>query len=94
MPKGIPLTQDEIEERRREITVAAVDLILTQGFNETSMREIANAAGIGKSTLYDYFANKDEIILFMVEDPLADLHGPCQSHHPGRWQCGGTLDGG
>jgi AcrR family transcriptional regulator len=73
MPKGIPLTQDEIEERRREITVAAVDLILTQGFNETSMREIANAAGIGKSTLYDYFTNKDEIILFMVEDPLADL---------------------
>ncbi len=73
MPKGIPLTQDEIEGRRREITAAAVDLILTKGFNETSMREIAKAAGIGKSTLYDYFTNKDEIILFMVEDPLADL---------------------
>jgi AcrR family transcriptional regulator len=73
MPKGFPLTQVEIEGRRREIAANAADLILTKGFNETSMREIANAAGIGKSTLYDYFANKDEIILFMVEDPLADL---------------------
>jgi AcrR family transcriptional regulator len=63
----------DMEQRRREIAGAAASLILARGFNETSMREIAAAAGIGKSTLYDYFISKDEIILFLVEDPVTEL---------------------
>jgi AcrR family transcriptional regulator len=54
MPKGIPLTEEEQARRRKEIFHASVHLFLSKGFNETSMR-IAEAAGIGKSTLYDYF---------------------------------------
>ncbi len=73
MPKGIPLTKSDMQQRRREIARAAADLILDRGFNETSMRQIAAEAGIGKSTLYDYFAGKDEIILFLIEDPVAEL---------------------
>ncbi len=37
------------------------------------MREIAEAAGIGKSTLYDYFRSKDEIFVWGVEDEVIDL---------------------
>ena len=64
MPKGIPLTQNELEQRRQEIFDATVNLFLEKGFYETSMREVAEAAGIGKSTLYDYFPSKDEIIVY------------------------------
>ncbi len=63
MPKGIPLTEDDQIRRRREIFDAAVHLFLEKGFQETSMREIAEAAGVGKSTLYDYFKTKDDILL-------------------------------
>jgi AcrR family transcriptional regulator len=73
MPKGIPLTTQKFEQRRREIAEAAADLILSQGFNETSVLKISKAAGIGKSTLYDFFASKEEILLFLLEDPLVDL---------------------
>lgn len=73
MPKGIPLT-DEIQIRRRhEIFGASVRLFLKNGFQETSMREIAEATGIGKSTLYDYFQTKDEILVWGVEDEIMDL---------------------
>ena len=73
MPKGIPLTEEEQARRRREIFHASVHLFLNKGFNETSMREIAKAAGIGKSTLYDYFPSKDDILLSFVEDELQTL---------------------
>lgn len=73
MPKGIPLTEEEQARRRKEVFNASVHLFLSKGFNETSMREIAEAAGIGKSTLYDYFPSKDDILLSFVEDELQRL---------------------
>ena len=74
MPKGIPLTEEELNRRRHEIFAASVHLFLEKGFRETSMREIAAAAGMGKSSLYDYFKTKDEILLWGVEDELFDLN--------------------
>ena len=68
MPKGIPLTEVEQDQRRRAIVDASLSLFLKQGFPETSMREIADAAGMGKSSLYDYFTTKDDILLFVIED--------------------------
>lgn len=73
MPKGIPLTADEQNQRRHAVYRAAVDLFLAQGFHETTMRAIASAAGMGKSTLYDYFDTKDEILISFVEDAIYDL---------------------
>ena len=70
MPKGTPLTPAELLRRRREIQRAAVDLFIQQGFNETSMQEVARAAGVGKSTLYDYFPSKDEILIAYVVDEV------------------------
>lgn len=66
MPKGIPLTEEQLDARRREIADSALELFVSRGFNETSMREIAVAAGVGKSTLYDYFPAKDDILAHLV----------------------------
>lgn len=71
MPKGIPLTEAELAHRRKEISTAAVHLFLKNGFTETSMREIGKVVGIGKSTLYDYFKTKDEVLLSVIEDMIA-----------------------
>jgi len=69
MPKGIPLTEDELTRRRHEICNIAMGLFVEKGFLETSMREIAEAARVGKSTLYDYFPSKDEIMIaFVIEE--------------------------
>ena len=73
MPKGIPLTEEELAKRRHEIFHSVVNIFLKKGFQETSMREIAAAAGLGKSTLYDYFKTKDEILVYFFEDQLNDM---------------------
>ena len=73
MPKGIPLTKEEQEKRRHEIFHQVVNIFSKKGFHETSMREIADAAGLGKSTLYDYFKTKDEILIYFFEDQLRDM---------------------
>ena len=43
MPKGIPLTAEELDRRRHEIFNVAVKIFAEKGFNESSMREIAEA---------------------------------------------------
>ena len=73
MPKGIPLTKEEQTKRRHEIFHQVVNVFLKKGFQETSMREIAEAAGLGKSTLYDYFKTKNEILVYFFEDQLNDM---------------------
>ena len=78
MPKGIPLTEEELDRRRHEIFAATVGLFLEKGFRETSMREIAEAAEMGKSSLYDYFKTKDEILLWAIEDEILDLTAAVQ----------------
>jgi TetR/AcrR family transcriptional regulator, cholesterol catabolism regulator len=73
MPKGIPLTAEELDRRRHQVFAASLPLFLQKGFQETSMQEIAAASGVGKSTLYDYFNTKDEILLWVLEDGIYDL---------------------
>jgi AcrR family transcriptional regulator len=73
MPKGIPLTREEIDRRRHEIFRATMALIRKQGFHETSMQQIARAAGVGKSTLYDYFPSKSHVLIFVFEEELKNL---------------------
>ena len=73
MPKGIPLTEQELASRRHEIFYKVVNVFVKKGFHETSMREIADTAGIGKSTLYDYFPTKDDILIFFFENQIREL---------------------
>jgi AcrR family transcriptional regulator len=73
MPKGIPLTREEQERRRHEIFHQVVPILVKKGFQETSMQEIADAACLGKSTLYDYFKTKDEILVYFFEDQWNDV---------------------
>ncbi len=71
MPRGIPVSKKMRHKLRQQIFDVASKLFLEHGYHETSMRQIAEAAGMGKSTLYDYFPNKAEILLFFTDQELA-----------------------
>jgi AcrR family transcriptional regulator len=53
----------DLQTRRRfEITSAAEQCFLKQGFHQTSMQNIATASGLSMGLLYRYFRNKEAII--------------------------------
>ena len=56
--------------RRHEIISSAVKLFAEKGFEHTTLDEIAEASEFGKGTIYNYFQNKEEIYLAIVEEIL------------------------
>ena len=73
MPKGITLTPEQQATRRDEIVDIALCLIAKNGFQKTSMREIADLAKMGKSSLYDFFKTKDEIAIYAMEKKFEEI---------------------
>lgn len=49
------------EQKRNHILKKAMELFSRQGIHKTKVSEIAEAAGVGKGTLYEYFKSKDDI---------------------------------
>jgi len=68
---------ESIEEHkaltRRDILDAAAGLFRAQGYNETSLGDIAGPVGIGRTTLYEYFADKEAILVSLVQQELPGL---------------------
>lgn len=56
-------TRQQQDDTRRQIVASAVDLMTRQGFDGTTMKDIARAAGIGDATIYKYFPTKDRLVL-------------------------------
>ena len=58
---------------RAQISATAINLFTTVGFEETSVDDIAEAAGIARRTLFRYFPSKNEIPWGDFDAHLADL---------------------
>jgi AcrR family transcriptional regulator len=68
-----PSLRDRKRERtRRALIAAAAELFARQGYDETTVAEIAAAADIGTRTFFGYFATKEDI-LFPDSDTRAQL---------------------
>ena len=55
---------------KQEIIEAALDLFSAQGFEATSVSQIADAVGIRKASLYSHFENKQAILDELVKEVL------------------------
>ena len=60
------LRESKREARLRGITEAAIALFSERGFEATTMEAIAEAAGLGTGTLYNYFPSKAEPLLLGI----------------------------
>lgn len=50
------------EQRRQEILDAAARLFHEKGFEETTVQDVARAAGVASGTVYLYFSSKEKIL--------------------------------
>jgi AcrR family transcriptional regulator len=58
---------------RARIQSVALELFVEQGYDKTSLREIAERLGVTKAALYYHFRTKDDIVASAVEDLLAEV---------------------
>lgn len=72
-PTDIPTTvknKNLVEKRRRQIILAAIKLFSKKGFHKTTLKELAEEAGLSHGNVYDYVGSKEDIF-FLIHDFLA-----------------------
>lgn len=55
------------EKKRAEIAQKAIEVLAKRGFQATTIQDIADAASLGKGTIYHYFKTKEEILWAVSE---------------------------
>jgi AcrR family transcriptional regulator len=75
MPRPALAKTGEEPHRRQDILDAAKRLFAEQGYQETSMRQIAQAVGIQQSSLYHHFAMKEDMLHAIVDDTIMQMPG-------------------
>jgi AcrR family transcriptional regulator len=63
------------ERQRRRILDAAWKLFDERGIDRVTMAEITSASGVQPSTMYQYFANKDEIVWALLSESIQESSG-------------------
>ena len=65
------VTEQAKTETRAGILAKAAALFAARGFDGTTTRDIANAAGVAAGTLFNYFPTKETLAMSMVAEALA-----------------------
>ncbi|WP_051235563.1 TetR/AcrR family transcriptional regulator [Marinimicrobium agarilyticum] len=82
-PKRVHKSADE---RRSEILTVATEIFAERGYQVADMQAVADAAGVGKGTVYRYFPTKEELftetLRFNLEQLKTEIdtarHGPSE----------------
>jgi AcrR family transcriptional regulator len=68
---------------RAQILSAAIDLFSRRGLDAVTIEEIALAADVGKGTIYNYFATKEDIVVAFMADLEARMASEIARFQPG-----------
>jgi len=74
------------DNKLRQITLAARELFWKYGFKKVTVEEVCREAGVSKMTFYKHFANKTELIKFLlsfiIENSLQKFNAIMESDIP------------
>jgi len=87
MPRIIPEYREEV---RKKIIGTAYHLFLKRGYRGTTMDSIAEALGVTKPALYQYFPGKEELYAAVAEQGRQELTGILERSYRNRDIRGGS----
>ncbi|MDR2535745.1 MAG: TetR/AcrR family transcriptional regulator [Treponema sp.] len=61
------------DKRRREILEHALDIFISEGFENATFQKIADRCGITRTTLYIYFKNKKEMFNYSIKQLMGTV---------------------
>ena len=87
-------TRLQVDERRRQLLDAGTALFDQYAYEEISMRQIAEAAGVSKALLYHYFPSKTDLFKAAVAEAASELQRVIEPSGEGTAfeQLSGSLD--
>ena len=83
MSETIVLRERKKRDRRRRIEDVAIELFERQGFDATTIDQIATGADIAPRTFFSYFDSKDDVVLADYADRLGRIVGELDRRPPG-----------
>ena len=63
----IDFKEQMTEARRAQILMGAAQVFAEKGYHKATTKEIAKAAGVSEGTIYNYFKNKRDLLLAMID---------------------------
>jgi AcrR family transcriptional regulator len=75
------LRERKKQETREALTRAALELFVERGYDETTLAEIAEAAGVSTRTIFAYFPGKEDI-LFCTTQTMLDALAAALAERP------------
>jgi len=70
MPRSKKKFEEIREERQQQIMEISLKLFAERGYSSVSIAELANAAGISKGLLYNYFISKEALLKEIVDQQI------------------------
>jgi AcrR family transcriptional regulator len=67
------ITERKPVDRRKQVLDASARSFETYGYKATTMDQIAKLAGVGKGTIYTFFANKEELFAEIMTVMIREL---------------------
>lgn len=71
---------------RQRLYAIAIELITKQGYESTTLRDVAKRAGVSVGLLYRYFPSKRAVIIALYEELSAECAGRAMEMPRGRWR--------
>ena len=74
--------QDQlVATKKTHILNAAAHLFAKKGFHATTVKDIAHEAGVADGTIYNYFDNKDALLLGLFDQTTQSAHSEVDPEH-------------
>ncbi|UQZ34142.1 TetR/AcrR family transcriptional regulator [Paenibacillus sp. PK3_47] len=74
------LRESRKKELKKQIFLQALQLFHEKGFEQVTVQEITTKCGIGKGTFFNYFAKKEDILLYLGESQIDLLQHSIEKH--------------
>ena len=79
----IGLRERRKQEARRAISDAAMELFAAKGFDEVTIAQVAEAAGVSKMTVTNHFPRKEDLVFDRAEATISGLADAAVARAPG-----------
>ena len=73
---------DKKDLKRKQIINVATHLFATSGYKDANIAEIARTAGVSEGTIYEYFHNKEDLLISIPENKLSKLLDQLTGNEP------------